>query len=554
MIYFLLVINMSFDGVLLHNLISEINILKTGRISKITESGDTDFILTVRVNHKNHLLMISFSSDFARIHLTNKEYVSPMTPKSLTMFLRKHIEGYFIEDIYQYENDRIIVFKVSGYNEMRDFTTKYLICEIMGRYSNLILTDNNYKILEVLKKDGVSEFNRIMLPNATYEFPTSTKLNPYKLSIEQLEQLNITSPKDLCNKLDGISLLMATYIFRNDYIAYNIYNDIRTDINPVVLLDTKNKKDFYFNPLNYETVLTYSSISELLDNFYYEADKQAKIKLKTNDLFTFVNRQINKGEKKIKKLEAEILDAMNSEEYKIKGELLLSYHNLKEKKDKVEVYDYYNNKNIVISLDSKYNVITNSQRFYKKYHKAKTAISYINEQIEITKNEIEYFKIILFQLNNCNVNDAIEIQQELIEHGYMIKKEMKQTRKTKPHFLTYVVDDTFITVGKNNLQNEYITHKLAKSNEYWFHVKDGSGSHVVVHSDELNEILIRTAANLAAYNSIYKESSTVPVDYTQIRNIKKIPGKRNCFVTYTKQKTIYIDPDLNLIESLKVKK
>ena len=498
--------------------------------------------------------MISFSSDFARIHLSNKEYVSPMNPKSLTMFLRKHIEGYFIEDIYQYQNDRIVIFKLSGFNEMRDHTTKYLICEIMGRYSNMILTDESYKILEVLKKDGVSEFNRIMLPNATYEFPTSTKLNPFDLSIEELENLNITSPKDLCSKLDGISLLMATYIFRNDNIALNIYNDIRTKVNPCILLDIKNKKDFYFSPLNYEVVNSYSTISQLLDNFYYEADKQAKIKLKTNDLFTFVNRQINKGEKKIIKLEKEILEAMNAEEYKIKGELLLSYPNLKEKKDKVEVFDYYNNEMVVIDLDSKYNVITNSQKYYKKYHKSKTAITYINEQIEITKNEIEYFKIILFQLNNCNINDAMEIQQELIDHGYIVKKDHKNFRKSKPHFLTYIVDETLITVGKNNIQNEYITHKLAKSNEYWFHVKDGSGSHVVIHTDELTENLIRTAANLAAYNSIYKDSSTVPVDYTQIRNIKKIPGKRNCFVTYTKQKTIYIDPDKNLIESLQVKK
>ena len=546
---------MSFDGVLLHNLIKEFDILKTGRISKVIESGDTDFILQIRANHKNHLLMISFSSDFARIHLTTKEYISPMNPKSFTMFLRKHIEGYFIEDIYQYQNDRIVVIKLSGFNEMKDHTNKYLICEIMGRYSNLILTDSNYKILEVLKKDGVSEFNRIMLPNATYSFPYTIKLNPYTLSIDELEKMNITSPKDLCSKLDGISLLMATYIFRNDNICFNTYNDIRLTPNPSIILDIKSKKDFYFHNLELEIVNKFDSISELLDNFYYEADKQAKIKLKTNDLNTFVNRQIIRGEKKIQKLEKELLDANNSEDYKIKGELLLSYPNLKEKKESVIVYDYYKNTNIMISLDSKYNVITNSQKFYKKYHKSKTAISYIKEQIDITKNEIEYFKVIQYQLNNCNINDALEIKEELINNGYLINKETKRnTKKQKPHFLTYVVDDISITVGKNNLQNEYITHKLANGNDYWFHVKDGSGSHVVVHTNELTENLIRTAANLAAYNSIYKDSSTVPVDYTQVRNIKKIPGKRNCFVTYTRQKTIYIDPELKLIESLVVKK
>ena len=545
---------MSFDGVLLHNLIDEINIIKTGRISKIVESGDTDYIFTIRADHQNHYLMLSFSSDFARIHFTNKKYDSPTNPKSLTMFLRKHIEGFFIEDLYQYQNDRIIVFKLSGYNEMRDYSTKYLICEIMGRYSNMILTDENFKILEVLKKDGVSEFSRIMLPNATYQFPATNKLNPYNLSIEEIEKLNIVSPKDLCNKFEGVSVLLATYVFRNDNISKNLYDAIRLPINPVILFNEKDKKDFYFNPLDRKVITTYSSLSELLDNYYFEADMLAKIKSKTNDLVSFIQRQIIRNEKKIKKLNIEKNDSLLCDDYKIKGELLLSVPNLKAKEKKVEVFNYYTNETIVIDLDSKYDIITNSQKFYKKYQKAKTAIHYIDEQIRIANDEIDYFNILLFQINNSNINDALEIRQELIDNKYLIKNESKRNKKQKPNYLTYIVDDILISVGKNNLQNEYITHKLAKSNEYWFHVKDASGSHVVVHTDELTENIIRTAANIAAYYSSFKESSSVPVDYTQIRNIKKIPGKRNCFVTYTKQKTIYIDPDKNHIESLRIKK
>ena len=543
---------MSFDGVLLHKLIKEFNILKSGRISKIIESGDTDFIFTIRSNHQNHFLMLSFSSDFARIHLTTKQYDSPANPKSLTMFLRKHIEGYFIDDIKQYENDRILYFKLCGYNEMRDFSTKYLICEIMGRYSNLILTDDSFKILEVLKKEGVSEYGRTMLPNAIYEFPKSTKLNPFNYN--EINE-DIHSPKDMCNTFEGISMLMATYCFKNDNVLRNLKDILDIEISPCIILNEKGKRDFYYTPLNYEVIKSYSSISELLDNYYYEADNQAKIKLKTNDLLNFIKRQINKNEKKIKKLEADIIEANRADEYRVLGELLLSYPNLKTKETKVSIFNYYTNEYILIPLDKKYDIITNSQKYYKKYQKSKSAIYYINEQLTDAKNEIEYFTMLTFQLEKASINDALEIRQELIDNKYLLNQEQhKNKKKQKPNFTTYIVDDTYISVGKNNLQNEYITHKLAKSNEYWFHVKDASGSHVVVHSDVLTENIIRIAANLAANFSSLSQSSSVPVDYTLIKNIKKIPGKKSCFVSYSKQKTIYIDPDKNLVESLRIKR
>lgn len=541
---------MSFDGIFLHHLMKELTTIKTGRISKIAEASDTDFIFTIRKDRANMNLVLSFSSDFARIHFSNKQYDSPKTPKSFTMLLRKYIEGYFIEDIYQYENDRVVTFKLNGYSEMRDFSTKYLICEIMGRYSNLILTDENYKIIDVLKKDGVGEFNRTMLPNATYEYPISDKLNPFtKTTTKQ-----ITSPKDLLNQYNGVSMLLAEYCFKDDNILGNLNDIISTCVKPCIIKTTKGKKDFYFHPLNNEIIQEYNTISELLDNYYYEADLAFKIKHKTNDLQTFIQRQITKNEKKIIKLKAEIASAMHADEFKILGELLLSYPNLKDKSSSVSVFNYYTNETIKITLDPKYDIITNSQKYYKKYQKAKSAIHYINEQMDKANDEIQYFKILLNQLATCSLNDAIEIKEELIENKYILAKDNKTQKKKKPTILTYVVDNTLISVGKNNIQNEYITHKLSKSNDYWFHIKDFPGSHVVVHSDYLTEELIRTAANLAALYSTFKDSSSVAVDYTQIKNIKKIPGKKNCFVTYTKQKTIYIDPDNNLLNELKVKK
>ncbi len=545
---------MSFDGIFLHKLIQELDILKTGRISKVMESGDTDFILTIRANHQNYNLMISLSCDFARIHITNKAYDSPTNPKSLTMFLRKHMEGFFIEDLYQYKNDRIVIFKLAGYNEMRDFTHKYLICEIMGRYSNLILTDEAYRILEVLKHTGITEFGRTMLPNAIYQFPEGSKLNPYALSLKELEDLKIESPRQLCNTLEGVSMALADFAYTKEQAISHFYELLQLEASPSSFTTASGKKDFYYIPLTQLDNEAHSSLSELLDEYYFQADNQSKIKSKTNDLVSFIQRQIHKNEKKIKKLKTEAIEASHAEEYKIKGDLLLGYSNLKAKESKVSVFNYYSNQEEVIDLDIKYDIITNSQRYYKKYQKMKTAIHYIEEQLKLAESEIEYFEMLLAQLKCASINDAIEIKQELIENRYLLDAPLKSKKKAKPNYLTYIVEDTLIYVGKNNLQNEYLTHKLAKSTDYWFHVQNASGSHVIVSTNELTENLCRTAAMLAANYSSLNESSSIPVDYTQVRNIKKIPGKRNCFVTYTKQKTIYIDIDKKILEGLKVKK
>ncbi len=542
---------MSFDGVFLHQLMKELKSLKSGRITKIVDSGQNDFILTIRVSHQNLQLLLSFSSDYSRIHLAKRKYDTPQKPKSITMLLRKHIEGFFIEDIWQHHNDRIVCMKLSGYNEMKDQTIYYLICEIMGRYSNLILTDVNYKIIEVLKHDGVSEFARTMLPNATYQFLETEKLNPF--TIDENTQL-AHSPKELCNQLEGISMLLAQYIFHNDQTNANLSSALSLDIQPAIIKNEKGKKDFYFHPLNYPVLKSYSSLSELLEEYYFFEDNQAKIKANTNDLESFMKKQIIKNEKKIKKLSSDLLDAEKAEDYRIKGELLLTLSNLKDKTTIVSVFNYYTNETINITLDPKYTLLENSQHFYKKYQKLKSGIHYITEQIKLAENEIEYFQMLLDQLKHSSISDALEMRQELIDNKYLFSKETVQKKIKKPNYLTYLVEDVAISVGKNNLQNEYITHHLSKPNDMWFHVKDASGSHVVIHSTELTEQLIRTAAQLAAYYSPLGQSSSVPVDYTLIRNIKKIPGKKACFVTYTKQKTIYIDPDEKWIESLRIKK
>jgi predicted ribosome quality control (RQC) complex YloA/Tae2 family protein len=217
------------------------------------------------------------------------------------------------------------------------------------------------------------------------------------------------------------------------------------------------------------------------------------------------------------------------------------------------LFNYYTNEDITIELENKYSIKENANRFFTKHQKSKKAIIYINEQIEIANNEIEYLELILSQIINANVNDIEQIKQELIENHYIKKTNNKtnKNRKEKIEILTYYTSSgTKILVGKNNIQNEYITHKLAKANDMWYHVKDAPGSHVLVVDPTNTEEEIRTASILAAYYSSYQSSSSVCVNYTLARWIKKIPGKRNCFVTYSNEKTIYIDPDIEIINKL----
>lgn len=545
-----------FDGIFLSKIKKEFEILISGRLTKIIEIGDNDFIFEIRANHNNYNLLASFDTNYSRIHLTNKSYDKITNTKSFTLLLKKYIEGYFIDEIKQYSSDRVLVIKFTGYNEIKDRNSKYLIFEIMGRYSNLIITDSDYRIIDSLKHDGIGEYNRTILPNALYEFPKSDKINPLDLTIDELENelLNIKNPKELMNKFNGISLTLATSIFSYDLTYHVMYDYLNSDIKPVIIEGLNQKLDFYYNPLNYKIIKEFDSLSNLLDEYYYEMDIKSKIKSKTDDLSNFINKQIKKHEAKIIKLEKELSDTSLMDSYKLYGELLLSYPNLKEKKKNVKILNYYDNTEINIILDEKYTIIDNSNKFYKKYQKIKNSIPYINEQINICNNEIEYFNLLKYQLTNSSLNEALEIQDELINNKYLFKNVKQANKKNKIKLLTYIVDNTLISVGKNNIQNEYLTHKFSKSDEYWFHVKDAPGSHVVVHSNELNEELIRSASLLASYYSSQKDSSSVPVDYTKIKYIKKIPGKRNCFVTYTNQKTIYIDPDINLINKMEIKK
>ena len=538
---------MPFDGIFLSKIINDIEILKNGKINKINQISDFEILLQIRSNYQNHNLIISIHPEYSRIHLTKKDYDLPKNPTGFTMFLRKHLEGAIIKDIYQLSNDRIITFDLLATNEIGDKINKKLIIEIMGRISNLIITEND-KILESLKHLNPFDGNyRTIVPGAIYKYPNQTKKVYSEYTDNELQE--IIDNKLFFQKISGVSKPFAIELEKAKSIEY--FNALINSYNPTMIIG--KKLDFYFCDLEHiEGERTkFPTLSDLLDDFFYEKDRKTRIKEKSNDLEAIIKRNLNKNILKLEKLNSDYSNAKCCGEYKLKGELLMANLYNIEKSNLVILNDYYTNNPIKIELDPLLTPLENAKRYYAKYQKMKSSLSHLENQIQICNEEIKYFELLETQINYATLSDCLEIKSELEEYGY-IKKGKQQKKSKAPLYDTYILEESTIYVGKNNTQNAYLTHKFALQNDLWFHVKDAPGSHVILRG-VANEESIRLAAHLASYHSKYQNSSSVQVDYTKVKFIKKIPGRHNCFVTYTNQNTIYIDPDFEIIKKYKKK-
>ena len=536
------------DGIFFYKLANELNMLKTGKINKIQEISDEEFLFTVRRNSNNIKLLISLSPNSSRIHITKEDYSFPREPKPFTMLLRKHFEGSNIKSIEAHETDRIIDIKTSKYNELGDFEEKTLHVEIMGRYSNLVLEVNNM-IIDALRHIGVSDLRTVM-PNALYTYPdTQNKINPYSVSQDELRTVltDVSNPSELCTKILGLSKTNAIYCFDQENYIDAFYNLLNSNI------PSLNKGAKYdVNYINIGDSTTFNTYSELLEYYFKDVALKERVRAKTGNIEQTIKKLIKRNEEKIIKLENELEATKKADTYKLYGELLIANSYIKEKSDKIEVLNYYTNETITIPLDKKLYIKENANNYFKKYRKSKNTVLYATKELENANNEIEYLRLILSQIENSEVlEDVLEIQDELIREKYIIPQK-KVSKLNKVQILTYIVNENIVYVGKNNMQNEKVTHELAHKENLWFHVKDAPGSHVVLQKNQAyTEEEIRTCAMLAAYYSTYRNSSSVPVEYTKVRNIKSIPGKRKCFVSIKGEKTIYIDPDKNIIDSLK---
>ncbi|MEI5906114.1 NFACT RNA binding domain-containing protein [Bacillus spongiae] len=567
---------MSFDGLFTKAMTAELSSKLTGgRINKIHQPYKNEMLLIVRAQGANHRLLLSAHPNYARVQITKEQYANPSEPPMFCMLLRKHLEGYTIESIHQPALERIIIIEVRGRNEIGDESVKQLIIEIMGRHSNIILVDKDRNIiLDSIKhvSFAVNSY-RSVLPGQPYKSPPQQeKLNPFASTEEDiLKKIDFNSgklDKQIVSTFAGISPLFAKEVLFQAGLpnrttlpnAFFSLLQLVKSANYSPSITYGNKEHFYMIPLNHLEGETkaFTTLSDMLDRFFYQKAARDRVKQQAHDLERFLKNEREKNMSKIKKLEKTLHDAQQANDFQLRGELLTAnLFAVSKGMTSVEVVNYYDNngETLEIELNPLKSPSENAQRYFTKYQKAKNALEIVKEQINKAEEEIKYFDILIQQIESASPKDVEEMREELVEEGYLrFKSEAKKKKKVngKPQLEEFLsTDGDLIYVGKNNKQNDYLTNRFANKNDIWLHTKDIPGSHVVIKNPAPSDVTIQEAAVLAAYNSKGRESSSVPVDYTQIRYVKKPNGAKPGFVIYDHQQTVYVTPNIDQVRKLK---
>ena len=559
---------MAFDGLFTRSMNKELQHLTSGRINKIYQPNALEVVLQIRAGGENFKLLFSIHPSYSRVHITEQAIENPADPPMFCMLLRKHIEGGFITSITQDGLERVITFEIDSKNEIGDSVKRKLIIEVMGRHSNLLLIDaENDKILDSLKHlpPSVNSY-RTVLPGQTYIAPPKQeKVSLASLSDTELQQFftQEVTAKQVIEKFAGFSPLHANELLyrmqTQDIVVASrqLMNEISTIANPTYLeVDGKG----YFSPTNLTHlqghVTNYATLGELLDRVFFARAERDRVKQQAGDLERWLQNELNKLKLKQKKLQKDFERAQNLDQFQLYGELLMAnLYNFTKGAEFVDVENYYSEtaEKVRIPLSPRKTPIENAQNYYTKYNKAKTALIMIEEQQQKTREDIEYLEMLSQQVQQASPADIEEIREELAEQGLLRLRHSKRKKKpTKPVPEKFISSTGIaISVGKNNKQNDYLTFKIGKRHEIWLHTKDIPGSHVVIHSENPDDTTIKEAAILSAYFSKARESSSVPVDYTEIRHVKKPNGAKPGFVIYFEQKTLYVTPDEAVVMQLK---
>ena len=550
---------MSFDGFFLHHMVEELRAeLLNGRIQKINQPFDQELVLQIRSNRQSHRLLLSAHPVFGRIQLTETTFENPAQPSTFIMVLRKYLQGAVIESIEQIENDRIVEITVSNKNEIGDDIQATLIIEIMGKHSNILLVDkSSNKVLEVIKHIGFSQNSyRTLLPGATYIAPPSTEaLNPFTIKdvklfeILQTQELTAKNLQSLFQGLGRDTAIELENLLTDDRLS-KFRDFFKQETNPCL-----TDKSFSCVPFSTKIEGRFSSLSQLLDVFYKDKAERDRVKQQASELIRRVENELQKNRQKLKKQEKELQATENAEEFRQKGELLTTFlHQVPNDQDQVVLDNYYTNQPITIALDKALTPNQNAQKYFKRYQKLKEAVKYLTELIEETKATILYLESVETVLNQAGLDEIAEIREELIQTGFIRRRQREKIQKRKKPE-KYLASDgkTIILVGRNNLQNEELTFKIARKEELWFHAKDIPGSHVVISGNLNPSDEVKTdAAELAAYYSKGRLSNLVQVDMIEVKKLNKPTGGKPGFVTYTGQKTLRVTPDSEKIQSMKL--
>ncbi|WP_353892177.1 NFACT RNA binding domain-containing protein [Proteinivorax hydrogeniformans] len=575
-----------FDVLCTHTLVKEYNeILENARIDKVTQPKKNMIIITVRKPGKNHSIILDASPESCHTRISNQTFKNPITPPNFCMLLRKYLSSARIASISAVNNERIINFDIEGRHPDGDLGSWTLSFEVMGKHSNLIFYDNKTKIILGSLKT-ISSTHREIKANATYTLPPAqNKIDIKDSKLSDLKLLAVSYDSYLLDKflfenIHMVSPQLAKEIVFRVFNRNNIYvkeltdsnlNDIycllqellyNTPYDPMVFYKNGELVDFYpfkLECLNLKETET-SSLNEAIDLFYSYKSKQQARKDIYSTLVKSVDNYLKKLVKKLKGLKKDLKKNEKSLKYKLYGELLTAnMYNMKKGENSTKVYNYYEDEYIEIPLKASLTPNENSQRYFKKYSKAKRGIEVIKANILKCENELDYLNSVRYSLDISELDELIEIKEELIRIGYLKEVRKKDNGKkreesnSKP--MKFVSSDNItIYVGKNNKQNDFVTLRLANPNDLWFHTKSLAGSHVVVRNEaKIPAETISEAAMLSAYFSKGRHSGNVEVDYTEIKNVKKPKGAKPGMVIYDNYTTLFVTPDENVVKKLRSK-
>ena len=567
---------MPIDGLTLGLMAGELNrTLADGRISKIIQPERDEIILTIRSGGVNRQLLLSATANCARAHLTTTRKNNPLEPPALCMLMRKHITGGRVCAIRQIESDRILEIEIEHYDELGDRASKRLICEFMGKHSNLIFVGSDGRIIDSARRvnEQISSVREV-LPGLRYELPPAHGKIPFdhveadalyaalagrsgplhKLIAQSISGMSTQTARELAFRASGSEDAHSDEIDLRaacESVARSL-RAIPENLAPAILYnDDGAPVDVGAFPYLSRAHLrgeAFPTLSEAMDAFYRTRDMAERIQQKSAALHRTLKKNIERCERKLALQQEALLGSQRMEEYRLKGELLTANLHLAQKGERsVEVPNYYEEgmPMLKVELDEKLSPGQNAQKYFKLYQKARNAQTLAAEQIEKTSAELNYLEGQMDNLGKCEEeSELFELRQELERFGYVkpnrSRRQMKQLPPSKPMRFT-APSGQAILVGKNNLQNDKLTG-TAQPNEVWLHAKDMPGSHVIIVGENPDEETILYAARLAALYSKGRTSSRVPVDYTLRRYVKKPGGAKPGFVIYTNQRTLYVQP------------
>lgn len=558
---------MALDGIYLHLLKNEISQkVLNGRVEKIHQPTKDELLITFRTLEGGVKLLLSAKADSSRVQLTTQSVENPKKPSMLTMLFRKHLSGARLVDIKQDGLERILTFVFDAKNELGDRVQLNLIVEIMGRYSNIILTDKSNKIIDCVKRiDALKSSVREVLPGLTYVTPPpQNKMNILTDDLASIQNAIDEKSKDMSvskaasQVLQGVSPIICREIEAGlslTQLKENIDNPKPT----VIYYD--NRKDFTFFKVNqYGSIASFKefdSFSQLVEYYYYEQVHFDRIRQRSNDLFKHLTTMHERAVRKGINRRNELKECADKETYKIYGDLInANLYSLKKGSFYYDLYNLYDdNKPIRVPADATLTPSQNAQKYYKEYRKKQVAESKLYDFIKQADDEASYLDSVIDSLSRAQTdNEIIEIKDELNQSGFLNKRAYKNQKPKKLKPRKFIGNNDFVIyVGRNNIQNDKLTLKTAKNYDMWFHVKDCPGSHVVVEAQKdkpFDDKIIRQCAMLAVVNSKASKSSNVAVDYTIIKNVKKPNGAKPGMVIYDNYNTEYVTPNEEELKEL----